>query len=88
MKAKSKKANRVYVYLKGPTSEFGDPLPVSGVSGRIKKAKGSKAKVKIAENTLDPGFYELKVSAKRKGKGAVSRSAKFQVCGPNFGFPS
>jgi hypothetical protein len=88
LKAKSKKANRMFAYLKGPFSEFGTPLPVSGVSGRIKKTQGSKLKVKVKADTLDPGFYELKVSAKRKGKGAVSRTATFQVCGPNFGFPA
>ena len=42
VKAKSKKANRVYVYLKGPTSEFGDPLPVSGVSGGSRRPRARR----------------------------------------------
>ncbi len=83
-KVKAKKVTRTYAYLKGPKSEFGTPLPVSGESGRIAKAKGRKVKAKIPADTLDPGFYELRIAAKRKG-GQLKRSATFQVCGPSFG---
>ena len=85
-KVKAKKVSRTYAYLNGPKSEFGTPLPVSGVHGRIAKKQGSKLKVKIQAGALDPGFYELKIAAKRKG-GQLKRSAIFQVCGPSFGLP-
>jgi hypothetical protein len=83
-KVKAKKVTRTYAYLKGPKSEFGTPLPVSGVKGRIAKSKKAKLKVKIEAGAFDPGFYELKVAAKRKG-GQLKRTATFQVCGPSFG---
>ena len=51
---KAKKVTRTYAYLKGPKSEFGTPLPVSGVKGRIAKAKEAKLKVKIQAGALDP----------------------------------
>ncbi len=38
----------------------------------------------IPANSLDPGFYELRIAAKRKG-GQLKRTATFQVCGPTFG---
>jgi hypothetical protein len=83
-KVKAKKVSRTFAYLNGPQSEFGTPLPVSGVKGRIAKSKKAKLKVKIPAGALDPGFYELKFAAKRKG-GQLKRSAVFQVCGPSFG---
>ena len=83
-KVKAKKVTRTYAYLKGPKSEFGTPLPVSGEAGRIAKKKGRKLKVDIPANSLDPGFYELRIAAKRKG-GQLKRTATFQVCGPTFG---
>jgi hypothetical protein len=83
-KVKAKKVTRTYAYLKGPKSEFGTPLPVSGVKGRIAKSKKPKLKVKIQAGAFEPGFYELKVAAKRKG-GQLKRTATFQVCGPSFG---
>ena len=83
-KVKAKKVSRTFAYLNGPKSEFGNPLPVSGVKGRIAKSKKAKLKVKIPAGALDPGFYELKFAAKRKGSGQLKRTAVFQVCGPSF----
>jgi hypothetical protein len=82
-RAKAKKVSRMYAYLNGPESEFGIPLPGPGVRGRIKKTESSRLKAKVSADTLDPGFYQLKVSAKRSG-GQLTRTATFQVCGPTF----
>lgn len=83
-KVKANKVRRTYAYLNGPQSEFGGPLPGGGVEGRIGKARKAKLKVKVHAATLDPGFYELKFAAKRKGGSQLKRSATFQVCGRTF----
>ena len=85
VKAKAKKVSRIYASLKGPKSEFGNALPVSGVSGQIAKTDKRKLKVRIRADELDPGFYDLKFAAKRKGGPQLKSKAVFQVCGPTFG---
>ena len=83
-KVKAKKVTRTYAYLKGPKSEFGTPLPVSGGQGRIAKKKGRKLKVTIQAGTARPRLLRAQIAAKRKG-GQLKRTATFQVCGPTFG---
>ena len=85
VKNRNIKLSRLLAYLKGPKSEFGTPLPSSGVSGQIGKTKRHKLKVKVPANTFDPGIYELKIVARRKNGKQFKRSSTFQVCGPTFG---
>ena len=85
-KAKAKRVSRMYGYLSGPTTEFGTTLPTGQVHGRIAKSTGSKLKLKLKADKLDPGFYELKLTAKPKHGKTLTRKASFQVCGPTAGF--
>ena len=85
-KAKAKGAiTRFYAYLSGPRNEFGTSLPSGSNSKRIKKGTKKKLAVPIKADTLSPGFYELKLTAKPKQGKAATTFVQFQVCGDFVG---
>jgi hypothetical protein len=82
LKATAKGAKKILATLRGPLNAEGKP-PNGGFSNTegLGSSNGKTLKAKVDAGSLEPAYYEIKLSAKYQTKPKQKSSVFFQVCG-------